>query len=108
MTVKFSASKEEHTVMSKIADRALKDIPNYPDDKLSIMMDLDACHSNGMPLMLYDLLHAKPFDFMHDVCGIRRHINRKTGEIGDCFVPRYHMSDGKVDLLIEKAIGGSK
>jgi hypothetical protein len=52
-------------------------------------MDIEAAHCNGNPLKLKELLEADDSNFMHDVLGIRRHINRKTGELEDCFVPRY-------------------
>lgn len=41
------------------------------------------------PINLVGLLHAKDFDFIHDVWGIMRHINYATGELEDCFLPRY-------------------
>jgi hypothetical protein len=41
-----------------------------------------------MPLDLDKLLTADDFNFSHDVFGIARHINRRTGEIEDFFVPR--------------------
>ena len=53
------------------------------------MMDVTAVHANYMPLALSDLLAADDFDFSHDVFGIRRHIDRDTGRLGNCFVPRY-------------------
>lgn len=40
------------------------------------------------PLRLDALLSAPDFDFAHDVFGILRHIDRATGELGNCFVPR--------------------
>lgn len=57
-------------------------------DRQDYIMDLTACHANGMPLDLAKLLAAPPFDLVHDVCGIRDHINRRTGKIEDQFVPR--------------------
>lgn len=44
--------------------------------------------SSGCELDLQKLLDAPDGDFGHDVFGIRRHINRQTGELGDCFLPR--------------------
>ena len=34
-------------------------------------------------------LAADDADFAHDVGGIQNHINRDTGELEDCFVPRF-------------------
>ena len=60
---------------------------NYPI--LDATMDIDACHNNGCPLKLQELLDADDFNFAHDVFGIRGNIDRTTGELLNCFVPRY-------------------
>jgi hypothetical protein len=52
-------------------------------------MDIAACNANGCKLKLEEFLAAPGFDFIHDVIGIQRHINRETGQLGDCFLPRY-------------------
>ena len=87
----FKATKEEHMLISAIAKRAVemaaKQGKEYP--MMDAVMDINACHSNGCPLKLAELLEAPPFDFAHDVFGIYRHINRQTGQLEDCFLPRY-------------------
>lgn len=45
-------------------------------------------HSNGNPLDLAALLSFKPQDFTHDVIGISLNINRETGQLQNCFLPR--------------------
>lgn len=55
----------------------------------SCEMDINACHSNGNPLDLKALLEADDFNFCHDVFGIRNHINRATGQLENCFSPRF-------------------
>lgn len=58
--------------------------------RVPMMMDLEVCHCNGCPLDLAGLLQApRDFDFMHDVAGIFRHLNRSTGELEGLFQPRY-------------------
>lgn len=53
-------------------------------------MDVTACHCNGCPLRLQELLEADDFNFTHDVFGIRRFIDRTTGEMpGAKFHPRF-------------------
>ncbi len=42
-----------------------------------------------MPLRLADLLAADDFNFAHDVFGIMRHIDRRTGRLDNHFVPRF-------------------
>ena len=60
-------------------------------DRLTVCMDLTACHANGCALDLEGLLSASPSDLIHDVAGIMSHINRETGKLEDCFSPRYAM-----------------
>lgn len=51
-------------------------------------MDVEAAHSNGCPLNLEELLATDDGTFGHDVFGIRRFIDRETGKVGGCFLPR--------------------
>ena len=55
---------------------------------LETEMDLAACHCSN-PLRLGDLLAADNFNLMHDVMGIARHLNRKTGKLENHFSPRF-------------------
>ena len=61
-------------------------------DRAGLGWSPEASHPRTLERMtseLEELLHADGFDFTHDVWGIRRHINRKTGQLEDCFTPRY-------------------
>ena len=92
MTISFKVTKSEHDTILKIADRQRSIMAAMGvrlDDKITTVMDLCAVHANGCPLKLSDLLAADEANFAHDVFGIRRHINRDTGQLEDCFVPRY-------------------
>ena len=91
--ISWKISNSDFDLVVKIAERIESDIPNYPDKRQTIIMDLNACHSNGMPLQLAELLAADRFEFAHDILGIRRHIDRSTGKLQDCFVPRYAKSE---------------
>lgn len=86
----FHVVTADFDLIESIADRAVKEADKigarYP--RIDILMDLTACHANGTPLDLARLLEFPDFDFAHDVWGIRHHINRNTGGLGDCFVPR--------------------
>ena len=57
--------------------------------ELDTFMDLTATLASGRRLRLAELAAASDIDFIHDVCGIRRHLDRKTGQLRDGFVPRY-------------------
>lgn len=59
--------------------------------RMGLMMDLMAADGmNGNPALRLDkLLHE--FDdsnFIHDVAGIYRNLNRSSGKLENCFLPR--------------------
>jgi hypothetical protein len=58
-------------------------------DIVSLMMDITATHLNDTPLDLKGLLEANLTDFVHDVFGIMKNIDRRMGKLEDGFVPRY-------------------
>lgn len=89
--IKWSSNKEVIELESKIADRAIgmARALGTTIKKLDMVMDIDACHCNGCPLKLAELLAADDFNFAHDVFGIRKNIDRKTGKLQNCFLPRY-------------------
>jgi hypothetical protein len=88
--IQWTATKAEFELIRKIAARAVAIAEKHGADYTmqDAIMDLEACHCNGMPLDLEKLLAADNFNLTHDCFGIRRHINRSTGEIGGFFVPR--------------------
>ena len=92
------ATKEEVIIISKIANRAVKEYAEagVKLSHLNTMMDIAACHSNGCPLRLQELLEADSFSFAHDITGIYNHINRETGELEDCFLPRFSQPEKEV------------
>lgn len=88
--IKFNATRDELDLIVKIAERAvaLAATHKVDYDQLTAIMDINACHSNGCALRLDELLGADDANFAHDVFGIRRFMDRKTGNLGDCFLPR--------------------
>ena len=89
--IKWVTNKEDMELESQIAKRAVAMAEGYsiPYDQMTAVMDIDACHCNGNPLRLQELLGADDFNFAHDVFGIRANLNRTTGQLDNCFVPRY-------------------
>jgi len=87
-TINWEATKEDAEIIHKVALRSIRD---YPTQRplLDIEMDITATHLNGNPLRLGALLNADRFNFAHDIFGIFANLNRRTGEIENCFVPRY-------------------
>ncbi len=77
------AAERYETMADTKADRRYK--------RINLIMDLTAADGvNGNSHLDWDrLLAADDFNFMHDLSGICRHMNRETGELGNCFVPRF-------------------
>lgn len=88
--VNFKTSRAESALITKITERAEElEFTKTQGERLALEMDITAVHCNGNPLRLADLLAANVFGFTHDVTGIRRHIDRRTGQLKNCFVPRF-------------------
>lgn len=88
--INWQTSKQDMKLITRIAQRAVvmaedRDI-FYPFQDCD--MDITACHMNGNALDLKKLIDFDDFNFSHDVFGIRRYIDRETGELKDCFSPR--------------------
>ncbi|MHB1099501.1 MAG: DUF6874 family protein [Burkholderiales bacterium] len=86
-------SKYEFEIIHKIVLRGeeLATRLNVPaPDRSTVTMDLAAAHI-ACSLQLSELLIAPDADFAHDFFGIRKHIDRRTGALTDCFLPRFAM-----------------
>lgn len=89
--VSFDVTATDQELIHQITKRA-KEIAKREGlrvDQLGLNMDLTACHANGTPLRLADLLNADEGSFGHDVFGIRRFLDRTTGRLTGHFLPRY-------------------
>lgn len=88
--ISWKTKPEEFEPLNNIADRAVLLAESIGIDypKRTALMDITATHANGCRLDLARLLAAGDGDFAHDVLGIRRHLNRDTGELEGFFVPR--------------------
>lgn len=84
------ATKDEHKLIHAIetSPQVKKLLRELDYHQLDFEMDLVACHSNGCPLDFNALLFFSDFDRMHDITGIRHNIDRTTGKLENCFVPR--------------------
>lgn len=91
--VKFTHSKPERAQITRIAKRWMAMLrasglrPVY--DLQSVEMDLAAIMAQGqMALDLTVLERSNEHDFLHDMAGIIRHMDRTTGLVRDHFLPR--------------------
>jgi hypothetical protein len=82
--------KRESLLLTMIADRADKLARRYnnPTPRWKFALDLALAH-RWQPLDLELLFAADDGNFAHDLFGIVRHIDRSTGAMRDCFVPRF-------------------
>ena len=89
--IKWKLGEADAVLVEKIGLRAhrLAERLGMDTDILSPIMDVTACHLNGCPLKLAELLAATQEEFAHDVFGIGRHLDRRNGKLTDCFLPRF-------------------
>jgi hypothetical protein len=87
----FNITTEDRNTIAQIGDRfdAIATRLGRNVDRLGIELDVIFCHLNDVKLDLDRLLSADDSNFVHDVAGINRHIDRKTGKLQDCFYPRF-------------------
>ena len=79
-------SNAEFRVIDAIVSRALVFFPDR--DERDIKMDVLAVHLSCR-LRLDHFLNADDFNFVHDIVGIERHLDRNSFTLRDCFVPRF-------------------
>ena len=90
----FTATSKERAIIERIAKRAADIMrrtlaPDRHMGVIHIMMYLEACHCNGCPLRLEDMEQASEFDLIHDVAGLRAHLDTRTGKLEGYFLPRF-------------------
>lgn len=92
-------NETDKVIIHKIAMRATKHIQDVK--MFHIDMDVSACHICN-PLKLQELLDADDFNFVHDVGGIVQNINRETGKLDNCFLPRFTKPNKKDKILLDR------
>ena len=97
MQISFDVDKWTHELIMKVMLRCQEQFPkiNYHSNWMDFVMDMTACHANGCPVDWARLLEADDFNFIHDVGGIQKHLNRETGKLGDMFLPRFALPEAK-------------
>lgn len=80
-------TEDEDMLISEIVKRA-KSLSIPMSSRINLMMDISAAHLD-IPLDLKRLLASDNFNFQHDVVGIMHNMNRDTGKLENCFLPRH-------------------
>lgn len=95
MEFNWKLSVEDRERVERIVDRYIDlcatSMHHKSDDRESRedrIMDLIACHNHACRLDLKKLLEADNFNLLHDVFGIKNCLNRTTGQLENCFLPR--------------------
>jgi hypothetical protein len=81
-------SKDEWDAADVILERAEAMNINCHREKLGLLMDLSTA-TEKHALDIIALSKCGGDDFTHDILGIQKHLNRETGELEDCFIPRF-------------------
>ncbi len=88
-------TKDDIERIARIAERAVKLFADagITLKRLDVMMDLEYCNDD-IPLDFKKLQDFDDMNFDHDIGGIRRHFNRETKKLEDCFLPRCAIPEG--------------
>jgi hypothetical protein len=83
----FCLTADDRLNALEVAKRATTLIPGI--DRMSVLMDLSVVHNHHYKLDFERMASADDFNLAHDIAGIAYHLNRSTGKLRDCFVPRF-------------------
>lgn len=86
-------NKEEMELISKIVDRGWPTMKRYYKERIDMTIDIEKAHE-CCSLKLQKLLQADSFNFLHDLTGIWQNMNRTTGKLENCFLPRFAEKQG--------------
>ncbi len=77
-------------LVAQIADRVerKRNQDDHEFDRMRLMIDIISAVEADPKINLKTLLSFPDGSFFHDVAGIQKHIDRETGKMTDCFVPR--------------------
>lgn len=87
----FEISQEDRELIWAIARKIREEMPSI--NTITVMMDLTACHAKGCALDLERMLDAEVSELWHDIHGINRHLDRETGHLMGCFLPRFQKKE---------------
>lgn len=92
--VSFSVDQWTADLIQKCVERCpMRLYLHGAGNKLALTMDLTAVHANDVKIDFKRLLEADDFNFAHDIVGIQQHLNRETGKLENCFLPRFALRE---------------
>lgn len=94
--INWNISKQDLEEIELICKKGFSEMLDVYSNVLAMSMDITAVHLNGCPLRLSELRNADDSNFYHDLYGIASNINRETGKLENCFLPRYSRPERKV------------
>ncbi len=83
-----SITRADFDAMRKVADRTERMDFGFGRDRMTLVMDLEFAHIDCGGMDWDRLLAFDDGDFGHDMAGIAANINRETGKLDNCFLPR--------------------
>lgn len=78
----------DYAAIDKVIARAKAQDMTFGRDTMTISMDLEFAHVDCGGLDWDKLLNFDDLNFAHDMHGIAANINRETGKLDNCFLPR--------------------
>lgn len=90
-------TEEETALIEAIAERAMgmKIYPDSPGGEFECFMDIETVHTMCCGLRLRELLDADKFNFIHDLAGIRSHLDRNEIALRNYFLPRFALTEAE-------------
>ena len=94
--VSFDVSEEDRALIADIVERAVAEglVEDAPDAREWLRLDLSTCKAQGCDIDFARLLGFGPFSFSHDIQGIINTLDRDTGRLMWCFIPRSARGSG--------------
>lgn len=83
-----SLTESDQRLIVKLSKKAKKDLGIDP---LTTAICLSLVQGNGTPLRLQEMLDSEPgnINFAHDIAGIINNLDHDTGQLLNCFCPRF-------------------
>jgi hypothetical protein len=94
-------TERDARLIDKVVDRVRRDVRMNALRRQTFdwHMDVLVVHAT-VGLDLQRLLDADDFNFRHDILGIYTELDRSTGKLGDCFLPRFTLrGQGEPDTM---------